>query len=189
MSPRHKGKIHPKSCISQLLLSTNNSKLAEVSYDKIWGTGVPLSDENCLDEKLWNGIGIQGNLLMQVRTEIVKSPVKRNEEQMDTIDTQKTNTLLLPTASASPEPTPTLVQLNNSLALSVVTEVIDKKISSNDTLQVVTAESTAVALSVVTDKTAKQKPSLPVVTASKDNQTVSKSPTLSPSKASTTDPT
>ena len=187
--PGIKAKFTQNPALAQLLLSTNNSKLAEASYDKIWGTGVPLSDENCLDEKLWNGIGIQGNLLMQVRAEIVKSPVKRHEEQMDTIDTQKTNTLLLPTASASPEPTPTLVQLNNSSALSVVTEVIDKKISSNDTLQVVTAESTAVALSVVTDKTAKQKPSLPVVTASKDNQTVSKSPTSSPSKASTTDPT
>ena len=49
------------------LLRTGNKTLVESSYDDVWGTGVPLSNRNCLIKEQWKSIGILGNILMSVR--------------------------------------------------------------------------------------------------------------------------
>ena len=36
--------------LMKLLISTGNGILAEASYDKVWGTGVPLHHENALNQ-------------------------------------------------------------------------------------------------------------------------------------------
>ena len=49
------------------LLRTGNKTLVESSYDDVWGTGIPLSNRNCLVKEQWKSIGILGNILMGVR--------------------------------------------------------------------------------------------------------------------------
>ena len=139
--PGIRAKFTQNPALAQLLLNTNNSKLAEASYDKIWGTGIPLSDENCLDEKLWNGTGIQGNLLMQVRAELVKTPEARQVEEMDTIDPQTAKTLPV---------------------------VSSPKASQHNIIPVVTNDTSASTLPVATVDA--RKPASPVVTVGKSNQ-------------------
>lgn len=52
-----------------LLLSTNDQTLVECGFDDVWGTGTPLFDDNCLSTEHWtNGVGILGEILMEVRS-------------------------------------------------------------------------------------------------------------------------
>ena len=48
--------------------------LVEASHDNVWGTGIPLSDINCLNRKHWKNIGILGEILMDIRKESLHSP-------------------------------------------------------------------------------------------------------------------
>ena len=50
-----------------VLLSTGNKLLVESSKDNIWGTGIPLYRWDCLQHKYWNGNGLLGELLMEIR--------------------------------------------------------------------------------------------------------------------------
>ena len=74
-----------------MLQSTYPKRLVESSRDTLWGTGVILYDNNCLQEELWKGTGCLGEMLMEYR-EILINPPKLNipplperEEQRDTI--------------------------------------------------------------------------------------------------------
>ena len=51
----------------RILLSTGNKLLVESSKDSVWGTGVPLFRWDCLQKKHWNGNGLLGELLMEIR--------------------------------------------------------------------------------------------------------------------------
>ena len=62
-----KEKFDQNTNLKLLLLSTNNQTLVEASADKVWGTGIPLKDDNCLNTDTWNGIGILGEILMELR--------------------------------------------------------------------------------------------------------------------------
>ena len=42
------------------LLQTGNKTLVESSYDDVWGTGIPLSNRNCLVKEQWKSFGILG---------------------------------------------------------------------------------------------------------------------------------
>ena len=57
----------------KLLKSTRQKKLVEACYDTLWGTGVPLHDNDCLNENKWANIGIQGEILMEIREELENS--------------------------------------------------------------------------------------------------------------------
>ena len=50
-----------------MLQSTGNKTLVEACYDKLWGTEIPLRDKDCLKEEQWTNIGIQGEILMEIR--------------------------------------------------------------------------------------------------------------------------
>ena len=63
-----KEKFDQNNNLKLLLLSTNNQTLVEASSDKVWGTGVSLKDEHCLNKDHWNGIGILGEILMELRS-------------------------------------------------------------------------------------------------------------------------
>ena len=51
------------------LLNTGNKKLVESSYNDLWGTGIPMSNPNALDEMKWKSPGLLGKILMSIRTE------------------------------------------------------------------------------------------------------------------------
>ena len=53
--------------ILRTLLSTGNKLLVESSKDNIWGTGIPLSRWDCLQQKYWNGNSLLSGLLMEIR--------------------------------------------------------------------------------------------------------------------------
>ena len=49
------------------LLQTGNKTLVESSYDDVWGTGLPLSNRNCLVKEHWKSFRILGRILMNIR--------------------------------------------------------------------------------------------------------------------------
>ena len=61
-------KFKQNPSIKETLLNTGEKNLVECSYDKVWGTGVSLSNRNCLDKRLWaNSGGILEDMLMDIR--------------------------------------------------------------------------------------------------------------------------
>ena len=60
-------KFRQNSVLAKDLLSTGDKTLVECGYDDHWGTGVPLSDENCLDRERWCNQGILGEILMEIQ--------------------------------------------------------------------------------------------------------------------------
>ena len=84
-------KFQQNKKLQSMLQSTYPKRLVESSRDTLWGTGVILYDNNCLQEELWKGTGCLGEMLMEYR-EILINPPKLNipplperEEQRDTI--------------------------------------------------------------------------------------------------------
>ena len=59
--------------LQYLLISTGNKKIVECSYDKTWGTGTPLHDENCLKPDQWSGKNLLGQMLMKIRSELLNN--------------------------------------------------------------------------------------------------------------------
>lgn len=54
--------------LKKILLSTGDTILVEASpYDKIWGIGLGVEDEDILDESKWKGQNLLGKALMVVR--------------------------------------------------------------------------------------------------------------------------
>ena len=56
--------------LRNLLLSTNDDILGEATYDKFWGTGVPIHRNDCTDRTQWHSNGIMGEMLMEIRMEL-----------------------------------------------------------------------------------------------------------------------
>ena len=58
-----------------LLDHTKNNLIIECTKDMLWGTGVPLDNEKCLDSSMWKGRGtknqgIMGEILCEIRNEL-----------------------------------------------------------------------------------------------------------------------
>ena len=49
-----------------LVEKTNSKKIVESTNDWLWGTGVPLAREGCLNKEMWITPGILGELLMEI---------------------------------------------------------------------------------------------------------------------------
>ena len=70
----------------RVLVNTGKKTLVESSYDKIWGTGIPLTDPSCLDQSKWHSPGILSKLLMDIRSKLsadTGSTTTGEEELMD----------------------------------------------------------------------------------------------------------
>ena len=65
-----KAKFMQNSGIRSYLLNTGTKKLVECCNDKLWGTGTPLQDENCLTPSHWTSQGILGEILENIRSSI-----------------------------------------------------------------------------------------------------------------------
>ena len=100
--------------LADMLLSTGNCQLVEASYDKIWGTGIPLKDLDCLNSANWSGTGILGEMLMEVRQELLNP----SEAKMDTHEGKPSAACTSITGTSSAE-TPT------SLAVTTASSTIE----------------------------------------------------------------
>ena len=56
--------------LANLLMSTNDDILGEATYDKLWGTGIPIHRNDCTDRTKWHSNGIMGEILMEIRNEL-----------------------------------------------------------------------------------------------------------------------
>ena len=65
-----KAKFMLNSGLRLYLLNTGNKRIVESCADKLWGTGIPIHDENCLKPSYWNSQGILGEILENTRTNI-----------------------------------------------------------------------------------------------------------------------
>lgn len=64
---RHKAKFQLNPLLLNFLPSTSPLRLAESSYNKLWGTGLPLNDTNALDPTHWINQRLLGEILMEMR--------------------------------------------------------------------------------------------------------------------------
>ena len=61
-------KFRQNPTLSKILIQTGDKKIVECSFDKHWGTGLPLSNRGCLDKRmLANNGGILGEMLETTR--------------------------------------------------------------------------------------------------------------------------
>ena len=87
-----KSKFTQNPWLKSLLLSTNEEILVEATFDKVWGTGVPLHQRDCTDRTQWHRIGIMGEILMTVREELRPVPDTNTTQQpMESVDTEPTS--------------------------------------------------------------------------------------------------
>ena len=64
--PGIRAKFEQNTLLKQFLESTKPTQLAESSYDKLWGTGLPLNDKNALNQSYWVNTGLLGDILMDL---------------------------------------------------------------------------------------------------------------------------
>ena len=76
--PGIQAKFHQNSCLSDVLIHcTGDKQIIESAKDKIWGTGIPLHDDDCLNPRKWlsRGPGIMGEILTEIREELRLIPM------------------------------------------------------------------------------------------------------------------
>ena len=57
----------------QMELKKNNEQFVEANqHDRIWGVGLPLSDDKVFNPNVWTGTNWLGELLNEVKNEISK---------------------------------------------------------------------------------------------------------------------
>ena len=61
-----KAKFLQNQLLRDFLLSTKGKELAECCADTLWGTGVPLHEDTCLDRTTWKSQGLLGQILCSV---------------------------------------------------------------------------------------------------------------------------
>ena len=63
-----KAKFTQNPVLLKLLDATGTKHLVECAYDKTWGNGIPLHEDNCLDDTAWSGENLLGEILMRIRS-------------------------------------------------------------------------------------------------------------------------
>ena len=82
-----KEKFAQNPSLVETLLKTDNKTLVECSFDRIWGNGVPLGDRSCMDRQKWYNVGILGEMLMEIRSQLRNQMTEMEEAPMDATDT------------------------------------------------------------------------------------------------------
>ena len=71
--------------LNTLLTKTGKKRIVECASDRLWGTGLPLSDPDCLDGTKWISQGILGQILEDIQNEFENAD--RRYSQPATIST------------------------------------------------------------------------------------------------------
>ena len=82
-----KEKFLQNPTVAKALMDTKDKTLVECSFDKIWGNGIPLSDRSWMDKQKWHNIGILGEMLMDIRKELINQNSEEVESLMDATET------------------------------------------------------------------------------------------------------
>ena len=70
VKPGITAKFQSHPTLANVLLATKGMTLAEATFDKFWGTGIPIHDVNCANREKWHGTGILGEILMEIWDEL-----------------------------------------------------------------------------------------------------------------------
>ena len=70
--PGLKAKFNQNPLLQQFLLATRPLKLAECTYDKLWGNGLSLTDPEALDPANWCGKNLLGEILSDIQDSTTK---------------------------------------------------------------------------------------------------------------------
>ena len=85
VKPGITAKFQSHPTLANVLLVTKGMTLAEATFDKFWGTGIPIHDVNCANHEKWHGTGILGEILMEIRDELDGNSASRIT-QLDAMD-------------------------------------------------------------------------------------------------------
>ena len=72
MRVRHKAKFEQNPTLKKKLLATKGKSLVECSSDYIWGTGIPITDDDPLCRDKWANQGILGEMLQKLRDDYIE---------------------------------------------------------------------------------------------------------------------
>ena len=73
--------------LKEILIATENKTLVVASYDDVWGTGIPLSNEDCLTPAKWKSQGILGRILVNIRNSFLdNSRLSENDAEESSMD-------------------------------------------------------------------------------------------------------
>ena len=64
--PGIKAKFTQNPDLLDILKNTGNQKLVESSYDRLWGTGIPIHNQDCLKSETWTSAGLLRTMLMKI---------------------------------------------------------------------------------------------------------------------------
>ena len=74
--PGIRAKFHQNvNALDTLVNKTGTKRIVECASDRLWGTGIPLSDPACLDHAKWISQGILGQILERIRDEVLNSRI------------------------------------------------------------------------------------------------------------------
>ena len=69
--PGLKSKFSQNPGLADILLKcTEDKQIVESTTDRVWGTGIPLTSQDCLDHSKWISPGILGEILGEIRSEL-----------------------------------------------------------------------------------------------------------------------
>ena len=72
--PGIRAKFYQNTNVMDMLVNkTGIKRIVECASDRLWGTGVPLGDPDCLDPTKWISQGILGQILEYIRDEVLNS--------------------------------------------------------------------------------------------------------------------
>ena len=74
-TPSIRAKFKQNPLLLQFLQTTKPPKLAESTFDKLWGTGLPLNDANALKPAYWANQGLLGEILIEIRDSTNSTPL------------------------------------------------------------------------------------------------------------------
>ena len=77
--------------LGHLLTTTGKKTIVESSYDDTWGTGLPLSDPDCLNRSKWKSIGILGRTLMNIRELLLTTNLEGQTTVPNVVQSVSTN--------------------------------------------------------------------------------------------------
>ena len=83
--PGIRAKFHQNiNAMDTLVNKTGTKRIVECASDRLWGTGMPLSDPACLDHAKWISQGILGQILERIRDEVLNSRIHSYHQPMPT---------------------------------------------------------------------------------------------------------